>query len=135
MIKDASAFDAFGRVMSGTVRAGHQVKVLGENYTLEDEEDMKVKEISRLWLSEARYHQFKDYILTARYRVEVDEIPAGNWVLLEGIDESILKTATITDLEQENVFIFRPLNFNTISTVKVSNSNFTRNQIRLQLNQ
>lgn len=44
--------------MSGTVRAGHQVKVLGENYTLEDEEDMKVKEISRLWLSEARYHNF-----------------------------------------------------------------------------
>ncbi len=27
---DCSAFDAFGRVMSGTVRVGQQVKVLGE---------------------------------------------------------------------------------------------------------
>jgi len=34
---DAQEFRAFGRVMSGTVRRGQSVKVLGEGYSLEDE--------------------------------------------------------------------------------------------------
>ena len=40
---DCSAFDALGRVMCGTLRTGMAVRVLGENYTPEDEEDMTVK--------------------------------------------------------------------------------------------
>jgi len=34
--------------MSGTARKGVLVKVLGENYNLDDEEDMKVQEIRGL---------------------------------------------------------------------------------------
>ena len=34
--------------------AGEQVRVLGENYTLEDEEDSRVTQVGRLWVSEAR---------------------------------------------------------------------------------
>src|SRR4051812_26227761 len=63
--------------------------------------------------------------------MEVDEVPAGNWVLIEGIEESIVKTATITGifdilvlphplLDAQNPFTFKPLNFNTLSTVKVA---------------
>ena len=37
---DAQGFRAFGRVMSGVVSKGMEVKVLGEGYSLEDEEDM-----------------------------------------------------------------------------------------------
>jgi U5 small nuclear ribonucleoprotein component len=67
-------FYAFGRVISGTVRRGEQVKVLGEGYTLEEEEDMIVRSIHRLWINQTRY------------KIEVDMITAGNWVMIEGID-------------------------------------------------
>jgi U5 small nuclear ribonucleoprotein component len=41
-------------------------------------------------------------------------------VLIEGIDSSIIKTATITDVRNDNAYIFRPLLFNTLSVVKVA---------------
>lgn len=34
-----------------------------------------------------------------RYTVEVSRVPAGNWVLIEGIDQPIVKTSTITQLD------------------------------------
>jgi U5 small nuclear ribonucleoprotein component len=49
----AQTFYAFGRVMSGTLKAGQMVKVLGENYTQEEEEDMIVKKATKLWLLQA----------------------------------------------------------------------------------
>jgi len=35
-----------------------------------------------------------------RYAIEVNRVPAGNWVLIEGIDQPIVKTATITSVSQ-----------------------------------
>lgn len=32
-----------------------------------------------------------------RYHIEVNRVPAGNWVLIEGVDQPIVKTATITE--------------------------------------
>jgi U5 small nuclear ribonucleoprotein component len=102
-------FSAFGRVYSGTVKPGDKVKVLGEAYSPEDDEDVAfavVKSIS---------------IPRGRYKTEVNIAKAGNWVLLEGIDASIAKTATITstnnatandDNDEDNeVHIFAPLKF------------------------
>lgn len=51
---DGVQFHAFGRVLSGTLQAGQPVKVLGENYSLEDEEDSQICTIGRLWISVAR---------------------------------------------------------------------------------
>ena len=34
-----------------------------------------------------------------RYNIEVSRVPAGNWVLIEGIDEPIVKTSTITQVQ------------------------------------
>lgn len=34
---------------------------------------------------------------TYRYQIEVNRVPAGNWVLIEGCDQPIVKTATITE--------------------------------------
>lgn len=105
---DCSSFDAFGRIISGTVRLGEKVKVLGEGYTMDDEEDMSMKDVSKL------------YIYESRYRIEVTRAYAGNWVLLEGVDSSIMKTATITSARNDECYIFRPLTFNTTSVVKVA---------------
>lgn len=52
---DCSAFDAFGRVMSGYVRPGQRVKVLGEGYTPEDEEDSASATVTNVWIYQARY--------------------------------------------------------------------------------
>ncbi|XP_066910456.1 116 kDa U5 small nuclear ribonucleoprotein component-like [Clytia hemisphaerica] len=107
--EDGTQFYAFGRVFSGTLHAGQNVRILGEGYTIEDEEDSRVSTVGRLWISEARY------------KVELNRVPAGNWVLIEGIDEPIVKTATITQIKDtEEVYIFRPLKFNTSSVMKIA---------------
>lgn len=36
-------------------------------------------------------------ICCPRYHIEVNRVPAGNWVLIEGVDQPIVKTATITE--------------------------------------
>lgn len=51
---DALSFRAFGRVMSGTVRRGMEIKVLGEGYSPEDEEDMMKVTIEDVWVGESR---------------------------------------------------------------------------------
>lgn len=93
--EDGTQFYAFGRVFSGTLNAGQQVRILGEGYTIEDEEDSRISTVGRLWISEARY------------KVEINRVPAGNWVLIEGIDEPIVKTATITQVKDtEEVWLY-----------------------------
>ncbi|EDQ85001.1 uncharacterized protein MONBRDRAFT_39046 [Monosiga brevicollis MX1] len=107
--QDGSRFDAFGRVMSGTLEAHTDVKVLGENYTVDDPEDSCIERISHLYVSEARY------------RIEVNRVPAGNWVLIQGIDAPINKTATLTDAKSDDdVHIFRPLSFDTTAPIKIA---------------
>ncbi|CAL1292395.1 unnamed protein product [Larinioides sclopetarius] len=107
--QDATSFHVFGRVMSGTLQANQDVRILGESYTSTDEEDSRVMTVGRLWISEARY------------KIEVNRVPAGNWVLIEGIDQPIVKTATIVDVtEQSELYIFRPLKFNTNSVIKIA---------------
>ncbi|TPX36127.1 hypothetical protein SmJEL517_g01470 [Synchytrium microbalum] len=106
-----TGFDALGRVMSGTVKTGQSVRVLGEGYTPDDEEDSRSETVSDL------------YIYESRYRIPVTGAPIGSLILLSGVDAAIMKTATITDLppsDEEPVCIFRPLRFEAGSVVKVA---------------
>ena len=70
---DGNTFTAFGRVMSGTVRGGQAVAVLGEAYSVEDEEDMSLQTVESVSIS------------GGRYRIDVSRAPAGNWIMMEGI--------------------------------------------------
>lgn len=107
--QDATSFHVFGRVISGTLHSNQEVRILGENYSLQDEEDSRFGQVGRLWVSEARY------------KVEVNRVPAGNWILIEGIDQPIVKTSTITDVSSnEEIYIFRPLKYNTNSVIKIA---------------
>ena len=46
---------------------------------------------------------------------------SGNWVLLEGVDATITKTATIIpEIYDEEVHIFKPLQFQTQSVMKIA---------------
>jgi 116 kDa U5 small nuclear ribonucleoprotein component len=51
---DCTFFQVLARVMSGTLYANQDVRVLGENYTSADEEDSRVLTVGRLWIFEAR---------------------------------------------------------------------------------
>lgn len=62
---DANEFRAFGRVMSGTVSKGQKVKVLGEGYSLEDEEDMVIQTVEGVMISESRYVPASDAVMSA----------------------------------------------------------------------
>ncbi len=113
-------FAAFGRVYSGSIKAGDKVRVLGEAYSPDDDEDVAhavVKSVS---------------IPRGRYKTEITVAKAGAWVLIDGIDASIAKTATITsssrgssdeDDDDDEVRIFAPLKFSQIggeSVMKLS---------------
>ena len=45
---------------------------------------------------------------------------AGNWVFIEGIDQSIQKTATVVHTDFSGVDIFKPIDFNCEAVVKVA---------------
>ena len=118
--EDGIQFYAFGRVFSGTLHAGQQVRILGEGYTIEDEEDSRISTVGRLWISEARY------------KVEINRVPAGNWVLIEGIDEPIVKTATITQVKDtEEVCNIVNIHSNTSIGLPIRCTKYVHTSIRL----
>ncbi|SPO24385.1 probable ribosomal elongation factor EF-2 [Ustilago trichophora] len=107
---DAQEFRAFGRVMSGTARPDARVTVLGETFSQDDEEDMVTTSIEAIFINETRYV------------IPTTGVPAGNWVLLSGVDASLSKTGTIVDatLPTEDLHIFAPIEHMTQSVLKVS---------------
>ncbi|RYO75711.1 hypothetical protein DL764_010343 [Monosporascus ibericus] len=108
---DAKKFFSLGRVMSGIARPGMQVRVLGEGYSLDDEEDMAMATITSVYIAETRYN------------VETSGVPAGNWALLGGIDNSIVKSATVVPPkfeDDEDAYIFKPVTHFTESVLKVA---------------
>jgi len=59
--------------------------------------------------------------LCDRYVLPTQEAPAGNLVLLGGVDASITKTATVVDASiPDEFYIFRPLRHITQSVLKVA---------------
>lgn len=82
---------------------------MGEGYTPEDEEDSAIAEVGQIW------------VYQSRYRIPFTKFSAGNLVLIENVDATISKTATlVTDLWEEEVHIFMPLQFHTLSVVKIA---------------
>ncbi|KAI3532172.1 elongation factor Tu GTP binding domain-containing protein [Colletotrichum abscissum] len=108
---DAKSFYSFGRVLSGTAHPGSQVRVLGEGYSIDDDEDMAMATISDVFIAESRYN------------IPTDGVPAGNFVLLGGVDNSIVKTATLIPPkleDDEDPYIFKPVTHFTESVLKVA---------------
>lgn len=95
---DGSRFYAEVRVLSGTLST-EQIKVLGEDFSEQFDDDIKVQDIKKTFLD------------CARYRIPVDGIPAGSIGLISGhdLDNFITKTATIFDKSLTEVNIFKPL--------------------------
>ena len=86
------------------------MKVLGENYTQEEGEDMYIVKAQKLWIMQAG----------GRFRIKVSKISAGNWIGIEGIDKGFNKTATVVAVDDNETLAFKKLDFNTESVIKVA---------------
>jgi len=81
---DKSKFLAFGRVFSGCLRPGLQVRILGPNYTPNNDTDLFIKNIGRC-LS-----------MIGSQPVSLDLVHPGNIIAISGVDKYLQKTGTIT---------------------------------------
>lgn len=84
---DKGRFYAFGRVFSGTARAGQKVRIMGPNYQPGSKNDLAIKSIQRTVL------------MMGRTVEAIEDCPAGNIVGLVGVDQFLVKSGTISTSE------------------------------------
>merc|ERR1719298_300447 len=84
---DKGRFHAFGRVFSGTIATGSKVRIQGPHYKPGAKEGLSLKNIQRTLLMMGRTTEM------------IPDVPCGNTVALVGVDQFIVKTGTITDIE------------------------------------
>jgi len=103
---DNSRFYAFGRVFSGKVATGQRVNIMGPHFVYGKKGDYFTKNIQRT-------------VLMMGARVEqVDDVPCGNTVGLIGVDQYIIKTGTITTID--DCYPIRPMKFSVSPVVRVA---------------
>jgi elongation factor 2 len=81
-------FYAFGRVFSGTIATGQEVRIQGPDYTVGSKKDLYCKKIQRTVL------------MMGRYVEQLPDCPCGNIIGLVGVDAYLLKAGTITTFEK-----------------------------------
>jgi elongation factor 2 len=103
---DKGRFYAFGRVFSGTARAGQKVRIMGPNYVPGKTNDLFVKSIQRT-------------VLMMAAKVEsVTEVPCGNTIGLVGVDNYLVKSGTISDYDEAHNI--RPMKYSVSPVVRVA---------------
>merc|ERR1719337_274022 len=84
---DKGRFYAFGRVFSGTIATGQKVRIQGPSYKVGGKEGLSLKSIQRTLLMMGRTTEM------------IQDVPCGNTVALVGVDAFIVKTGTLTTIE------------------------------------
>merc|ERR1719224_358817 len=79
-----------GRVFSGTIATGQKVRIQGPSYKPGSKEGLSLKTIQRTLL------------MMGRTTEQIQDVPCGNTVALVGIDQYILKSGTITTIEDSH---------------------------------
>eukprot|EP00993_Chasmostoma_nieuportense_P000043 NODE_103_length_3174_cov_1501.161470_g96_i0.p1 GENE.NODE_103_length_3174_cov_1501.161470_g96_i0~~NODE_103_length_3174_cov_1501.161470_g96_i0.p1 ORF type:complete len:562 (-),score=111.79 NODE_103_length_3174_cov_1501.161470_g96_i0:87-1772(-) len=105
---DKGRFFAFGRVFSGKVRTGQKARIMGPNHEIGTKTDLHTKSIQRTVL------------MMGRYQEPVDDVPAGNLVGLVGVDQTIIKTATITDEDCKDAYPLKDMKYSVSPVVRVA---------------
>ena len=113
--KNGIVFLAFARVYSGTIKKGAQLFVLQPRYdpreaNLNDKPNLPAH-VSRCTIEEL-------YILMGRGVVSVDKVPAGCVLGIAGLEQAILKSATVSDTLACPAF--RPMSFAAAPIVRVA---------------
>eukprot|EP01010_Urceolus_cornutus_P003859 NODE_56_length_2725_cov_785.001495_g46_i0.p1 GENE.NODE_56_length_2725_cov_785.001495_g46_i0~~NODE_56_length_2725_cov_785.001495_g46_i0.p1 ORF type:complete len:842 (+),score=197.57 NODE_56_length_2725_cov_785.001495_g46_i0:111-2636(+) len=105
---DKGRFFAFGRVFAGTVRTGQKARIMGPNHEFGGKTDLYTKSIQRTVL------------MMGRYQEAVDDIPCGNLVGLVGVDQFIIKTATLTEEDAKEAHPLKDMKYSVSPVVRVA---------------
>jgi len=99
-------FYAFGRVFSGVIKTGQEVRILGPDYEHGKKRDLTIKKVQRTLL------------MMGRYVEHIPDCPCGNVCGLVGIDQYLVKSGTITT--GENFHPFHTMKFSVAAVVQVA---------------
>jgi len=99
-------FIAFGRVFSGIVKTGQEIRILGPDYEHGKKRDLTIKKIQRTLL------------MMGRYVEQIADCPCGNVCGLVGIDQYLVKSGTLTT--GENFHPFHTMKFSVAAVVQVA---------------
>lgn len=91
-IGGGSRFIAFGRVFSGTVCTGQQVRIQGPDFVPGSKRDLRVCNLQGTCLMMGPHHE------------NLSSFPAGTTVGLVGVDQHLLKSGTITTIKGAHNF-------------------------------
>ena len=103
---DQTRFFAFGRVFSGTISAGQNVRIMGPNYRPGSKEDLFEKKITSI------------VIMMGKGKEAIADVPCGNTVGILGVDNFLTKTGTITD--NAGAHCIKNLKYSVSPVVKVA---------------
>ena len=104
--QDGSRFLCFGRIFSGTIVSGTNVRILGPDYRPGSTSDLQVKNVTSVG------------VMVGDRCISMARVPAGNVVALTGVDKCLLKTATITT--SADAHNFRVMKFSVSPVVRVA---------------
>jgi elongation factor 2 len=104
-------FYAFGRVFSGTIATGQEVRIQGPDYTPGSKKDLFVKKIQRTVL------------MMGRYVEQLADCPCGNIIGLVGVDSYLLKAGTITTFPQAHNIVGMKYSVSPVVRVAVECTN------------
>jgi elongation factor 2 len=105
---DRSRFTALGRVFAGTINGGQKVRIMGPNYEFGSKTDVLSKNVQRV------------VVMMGRYQETVENIPAGNICGLIGIDQFVLKTATLADDDAKDAYNLKDMKYSVSPVVRVA---------------
>jgi len=104
--QDGSRFLCFGRIFSGTIVSGTNVRILGPDYQPGSTTDLQIKNVTNVG------------VMIGDRCISMHGVPAGNVVALTGIDKCLVKTATITT--SSDAHNFRVMKFSVSPVVRVA---------------
>eukprot|EP01097_Dermamoeba_algensis_P001727 TRINITY_DN1649_c0_g1_i1.p1 TRINITY_DN1649_c0_g1~~TRINITY_DN1649_c0_g1_i1.p1 ORF type:complete len:848 (-),score=228.32 TRINITY_DN1649_c0_g1_i1:31-2574(-) len=107
LVQDSKSnkFVAFGRVFSGTARSGMKVRVLNTNYIPGSKDNIALKTLQRT------------LVMMGKNVESMEDVPCGNTIGLVGVDDAILKTATITS-DDDQLFPLKQMKYSVSPVVR-----------------
>ncbi|KAF5190676.1 Elongation factor [Thalictrum thalictroides] len=105
---DKSRFFTFGRVFSGKVSTGMKIKIMGPNYVLGRKQDLFVKSVQ------------STSILMGKMFESIMDVPCGNTVLIDGLDQFITKNATLANEKDVDAHPIRAMKFSVSPVLRLA---------------